>query len=85
MHQLRRRAGRRRLTAHAFDIGGREADEAARRRRVARRFLATMLVASASVLASAFGWPRAAAGGALEELVDRGKAVGEAGSYRPRA
>jgi hypothetical protein len=42
-----------------------------------------MLVASAGELASAFGWPRAAAGAALEELVERGEAVGEAGAYRP--
>jgi predicted N-acetyltransferase YhbS len=33
------------LTARAFDLGGREADEVARRRRVGRRFLDTMLVA----------------------------------------
>ncbi|HEY5988451.1 MAG TPA: hypothetical protein VIV12_19045 [Streptosporangiaceae bacterium] len=46
-------------------------------------FPATMLVASAGELASAFGWPRAAAGAVLEELVGRGEAVGEAGSYRP--
>jgi hypothetical protein len=46
------------LTARAFDLGGRQADAAARRLRVGRRFLATMLVASAGELASAFGWPR---------------------------
>jgi hypothetical protein len=76
------------LTARVFDLGGGEADEAdevARQRQVARCFLDTMLVASAGELASAFGWPRAAAGAALEELVERGEAVGEAGSYRPRA
>ena len=73
------------LTARAFDLGGREADEVARRRQVGRRFLDTMLVAPAGELASAFGWPRAAAGAALEELVERGEAVAEAGSYRPRA
>jgi hypothetical protein len=61
------------LTARAFDLGGREADEAARRR-VARRFLDTMLVASAGELA----------GAVLEGLVERGEAVGEAGAYRPR-
>jgi hypothetical protein len=33
------------LTARAFDLDGREADEVARRRRVGRRFLDTMLVA----------------------------------------
>jgi hypothetical protein len=73
------------LTARVFDLGGREADEAVRRRRVARRFLDTMLVASAGELAGAFGWTRAAAGAALEALVERGEAVGEAGAYRPRA
>ena len=46
------------LTARAFDLGGRDPDEAARRLRVARRFLDTMLVASARELAIAFGWPR---------------------------
>ena len=46
------------LTARAFDLGGRDPDEAARRLRVARRFLDTMLVASDRELASAFGWPR---------------------------
>ena len=46
------------LTARAFDLGGRDPDEAARRLRVARRFLDTMLEASARELASAFGWPR---------------------------
>jgi hypothetical protein len=70
------------LTARAFDLGGREPDEAARRLRVARRFLDTMLVASDRELASAFGWPPPAAGAALEELVDRGEAVLEAGAYR---
>jgi hypothetical protein len=32
---------------------------------------------------SGAGWPRAAAGAALEELVERGEAVGAAGAYRP--
>jgi hypothetical protein len=49
--------------------------------RVGRRFLDTMLVASAGELASAFGWPPAVAGAVLEELVERGEA--EAGAYRP--
>jgi hypothetical protein len=70
------------LTARAFDLGGRDPDEAARRR-VARRFLDTVLEASASELASAFGWPPAAAHAALGALVDRGEAVLEAGAYRP--
>jgi hypothetical protein len=73
------------LTARAFDLGGREPHEAGRRLRVARRFLDTMLVASDRELASAFGWPRATAHAALEELVDRGEAVLEAGAYRPGA
>jgi hypothetical protein len=72
------------LTARAFDLGGRDPDEAARRLRVGRRFLDTMLQASARELASAFGWPRAAAQAALGALVDRGEAVLEAGTYRPR-
>jgi hypothetical protein len=71
------------LTARAFDLGGRDPDEAARRRQVARRFLDTMLVGSDRELASAFGWPPAAAHAALDELVDRGEAVLEAGAYRP--
>jgi predicted ArsR family transcriptional regulator len=73
------------LTARVFDLGGGEADEVARRWQVARCLLDTMLVASAGELASTFGWPRAAARAALEELVERGEAVGEAGSYRPCA
>ena len=73
------------LTARAFDLGGREAHEAGRRLRVARRFLDTMLVASDRELASAFGWPPATARAALEELVDCGEAVLEAGAYRPGA
>jgi hypothetical protein len=71
------------LTARAFDLGGRDPDEAARRLRVGRRFLDTTLEASARELASAFGWPRAAAQAALDALVDRGEAVLEAGTYRP--
>jgi hypothetical protein len=71
------------LTARAFDLGGRDPDEAARRLRVARRFLDTMLEASAGELAIVFGWPRAAAQAALDALVDRGEAVLEAGAYRP--
>jgi hypothetical protein len=71
------------LTARAFDLSGRDADEAARRLRVARRFLDTMLEASAGELAIVFGWPRAAAQAALDALVDRGEAVLEAGAYRP--
>jgi hypothetical protein len=71
------------LTARTFDLGGRDPDEAARRRRVARRFLDTMLVASDRELASAFGWPPVAARAALDELVDGGEAVLEAGAYRP--
>jgi hypothetical protein len=70
------------LTTRAFDLGDRERGDAARRRRVARRFLDTMLVASARELASAFGWPPAAARAALDGLVDRGDAVLEAGVYR---
>jgi hypothetical protein len=62
-----------------------EPHEAGRRLRVARRFLDTMLVASDRELASAFGWPRATAHAALEELVDCGEAVLEAGAYRPGA
>ena len=73
------------LTARAFDLGGGVPDEAARRLRVARRFLDTMLVASDRELASAFGWPRATAHAALEGLVDCGEAVLEAGAYRPGA
>jgi len=73
------------LTARAFDLGGRDPDEAARRLRVGRRFLDTMLVTSARELASAFGWPPATARAALEELVDCGEAVLEAGAYRPGA
>jgi hypothetical protein len=42
-----------------------------------------MLEASAGELASAFGWPRAAAQAALGALVDCGEAVLEAGAYRP--
>ena len=71
------------LTARAFDLGGRDPDEAARRLRVARRFLDTMLVASARELAIVFGWPPAAAHAALGALVDCGEAVLEAGAYRP--
>jgi hypothetical protein len=71
------------LTARAFDLGGRDTDEAARRLRVGRRFLDTMLETSARELASAFGWPRAAAPATLDALVDRGEAVLEAGVYRP--
>jgi hypothetical protein len=70
------------LTARAFDLGG-DPDEAARRLRVARRFLHTMLVGSDRELASAFGWPPAAARVALGALVDCGEAVLEAGAYRP--
>jgi DNA-binding GntR family transcriptional regulator len=44
-----------------------------------------MLVASDRELASAFGWPPATARAALEELVDCGEAVLEAGAYRPGA
>jgi hypothetical protein len=73
------------LTARAFDLGGRDPHEAGRRLRVARRFLDTMLVASDRELASAFGWPPATARAALEELVDSGEAVLEAGAYRPGA
>ena len=71
------------LTARAFDLGGRDPDEAARRLRVARRFLDTVLEASAGELARAFGWPPAAAGAVLGALVDRGEVVLEAGAYRP--
>jgi hypothetical protein len=71
------------LTARAFDLGGRDPDEAARRLRVAHRFLDTMLEASAGELAIVFGWPPAAAQAALEALVDRGEAVLEAGAYGP--
>jgi hypothetical protein len=71
------------LTARAFDLGGRDPDEAARRLRVARRFLDTMLEISARELAISFGWPPAAAQAALDALVDCGKAVLEAGAYRP--
>jgi hypothetical protein len=42
-----------------------------------------MLVASDRELASAFGWPPATARAVLEELVDCGEAVLEAGAYRP--
>jgi hypothetical protein len=42
-----------------------------------------MLVASDRELAGVFGWPLATARAALEELVDRGEAVLEAGAYRP--
>jgi hypothetical protein len=73
------------LTARAFDLGGRDPDEAARRLRVGRRFLDTMLVTSVRELASVFGWPPAAAQAALDALVDRGEAVLEAGAYRPGA
>jgi hypothetical protein len=71
------------LTARAFDLGGRDPDQAARRLRVARRFLGTMLVASDRELASAFGWSLVAARAALDELVDCGEAVLEANAYRP--
>jgi hypothetical protein len=71
------------LTARAFDLSGRDPDEAARRLRVARRFLDTMLVASDRELASAFGWPPATARAALDALVDRGEAVLEADASRP--
>jgi hypothetical protein len=40
-------------------------------------------VGSDRELASAFGWPSAAAHAALGALVDRGEAVLEAGTYRP--
>jgi hypothetical protein len=43
-----------------------------------------VLEASARELASAFGWPPAAAHAALGALVDRGEAMLEAGAYRPR-
>jgi hypothetical protein len=55
----------------------------ARRLRVGRRFLDTMLEASTRELAIVFGWPPAAAHAALDALVDRGEAVLEAGAYRP--
>ena len=71
------------LTARAFDLGGREPDEAARRLRVARRFLDPMLETSVRELAIVFGWPPAAAHAALDALVDCGEAVLEAGAYRP--
>jgi hypothetical protein len=71
------------LTARAFDLGGRDPDEAARRLRVARRFLDTVLEASARELAIVSGWPPAAAHAALDALVDRGEAVLEVGAYRP--
>jgi hypothetical protein len=71
------------LTARAFDLGGRDPDEAARRLRVARRFLDTMLVASNRELASVYGWPPAPARAALDKLVGGGEAVLEAGAYRP--
>ena len=62
---------------------GNDGREAARRLRVAGRFLDTMLVGSDRELASAFGWPRAAAGAVLGALVGRGEAVLEAGAYGP--
>jgi hypothetical protein len=71
------------LTARAFDLAGRDPDEAARRLRVARRFLDTMLETSAGELAIVFDWPPAAAHAALDALVDCGEAVLEAGGYRP--
>jgi hypothetical protein len=73
------------LTVRAFDLGGHDPDEAARRLRVGRRFLDTVLVTSVRELASVFGWSPAAAHAALDELVDRGEAVLEAGAYRPGA
>jgi hypothetical protein len=73
------------LTARAFDLGGHDPDEAARRLRVGRRFLDTMLEASARELAIVLGWPPAAAHAALDALVDCGEAVLEAGAYRPGA
>jgi hypothetical protein len=72
------------LTARAFDLGGGEADEVARRRQVGRRFLASMVVASAGELASAWlptGRCRRRARGAG----GRGEVVGEAATWRPRA
>ena len=71
------------LTARAFDLAGRDPDEATRRLRGARRFLDTVLEASARELAIVFGWPPAAAHAALDALVDCGEAVLEAGAYRP--
>ena len=73
------------ITVGSGGGSGRPPPPPVRRLRVGRRFLATMLVASAGELASAFGWPRAAAGAALQELVKRGEAVGETGAYRPHA
>jgi hypothetical protein len=73
------------LTARAFDLGGRDRDEAGRRLRVARRCLDTMLVASDRELAGVFGWSPGAARAALDALVDRGEAVLEAGAYRSGA
>src|SRR4029450_6237150 len=43
------------LTVRAFDLGGRDPDEAARRRRVGRRFLDTLLGGSGPPLATALG------------------------------
>jgi hypothetical protein len=71
------------LTARAFDLGGRDPDEAARRLGVGRRFLDTMLEASARELVIVLGWPPAAAHAALGVLVDRGEAVLDAGAYHP--
>jgi hypothetical protein len=92
VYQLRHRAGRVRLAERGagldragLDLGGRDPDGAARRLRVGRRFLDTMLVVSVRELVSVFGWSPAGAHAALDELVDRGEAVLEAGAYRPGA
>ena len=61
-------------------------------RRGGARFSAAVVELGRALVCTSFGteqvgagWPRAAAGAALEELLERGEAVGEAGSYRPRA
>lgn len=48
-------------------------------------FGGTRLAASAGEPASAFGWPRAAAGAVLEELVERGEAMGAGAHTGSRA
>jgi hypothetical protein len=62
------------LTARAFDLGGRSPNEGRGGCGVGRRFLDTMLEASARELVIVFGWPPAAAHAVLGALVDRGEA-----------
>ena len=70
------------LTARAFPIPRRRNTEAARRR-VAHRFLDTMVAARPYEAGNALGWGADAARAALEDLVARGEALLDPPFYRP--